>query len=100
MVSCGAGTSPSNEVGAAGELSLDTDVPLTLQARAGSKPTGALYQTASGVRPGVTVEIKTRDPKGLLLEVSIKVDRDHIAAPTRCAGSPTASTNLAGASPQ
>jgi hypothetical protein len=84
-----------NEVGGAGELSLDTDVPLTLQARAGSKPTGAIYQTASGVRPGVTLEIKTRDPKRLLLEVSIKVDRDRIAAPTRCAGRSTASTNLA-----
>src|SRR5262245_13600976 len=81
-----------NEVDVAGELA--GGIPVILRARTGSKPTDAVYQTASGARPHVTVEIKRRDPRSPAAEFTITVDRDRIAAPSGCAGSPTASTQL------
>ena len=65
-------------------------LPLSLPARKGSKPTGALYQTASGVRPQFRVEVKNRDPKKGLMVFSITVDRATIAEPEQCASGPTA----------
>lgn len=67
-------------------------LPLSLPARKGSKPTGALYQTASGVRPQITVEVKHRDA-GKPMEFSITVDRATIAEPEQCASGPTADIN-------
>jgi len=59
-------------------------------ARAGGRPTAAIYQTASGVRPTVKVEIKGRDVKTGLIEFSIAVDRDSMPVrPARCVGSPS-----------
>lgn len=69
-------------------------LPITLQARAGSKPNAAIYQTASGVRPSVWMEVKTRDPRTGLTEFLISVDRATILGPERCAGAPHPSTLL------
>jgi hypothetical protein len=87
-----------DEVDGVGELSRRSGgtalLPITLHARAGSKPTAARYQTPSGTRPSVSVEIKTRDAKKGLMELSITVDRDSMPArPSRCSGSPSR-TNL------
>ena len=44
----------------------------------------------SGVRPGVTVELKNKDATTGLVEFSVTVDRDSMPArPARCAGSPS-----------
>jgi hypothetical protein len=68
-----------------------TLLPLTLGARAGSTPTAAIYQRASGVRPVVWAEVKNRDPKTARIEFSIKVDRATMPiGPALCsAGSPS-----------
>ena len=83
-----------DEVDGVGELSRRPGgsalLPIFLTARAGGRPTAAIYQTASGVRPIVKVEIKSRDVKTGLMEFSIAVDRDSMPVrPARCAGSPS-----------
>jgi hypothetical protein len=61
-------------------------LPLALRPRPGAKPTAAVFETASGARPSVQVEIKQRDPKGGELEFSVTVDRASIPrAPRGCA---------------
>ena len=54
-----------DEVGGVGELVRDGAgrplFPMTLRPRAGSTPVAAIYETASGVRPSVRAEVKTRD---------------------------------------
>ncbi|HEV8437730.1 MAG TPA: SBBP repeat-containing protein [Methylomirabilota bacterium] len=87
-----------DEVGGAGELVKGGGgavlLPLLLTARAGGKPTDAIYQTPSGVRPVVWAEVKIRDPKTGLMEAYIKLDRATIPiGPASCAGSP-ATTRL------
>ena len=65
-------------------------LPITLPARAGSKPTAARYQTASSTPPSVNVEVRSRDAKSGLMEFSITVDRDSMPVrPSRCVGSHT-----------
>ena len=83
-----------DEVDGAGELSRrpggTTLLPMELTARGGGKPTAATYQTPSGERPNVKVEVKTRDAETGLMEFSISVDRDSMpVGPARCAGSPS-----------
>jgi hypothetical protein len=70
-------------------------LPLTLTARAGSTPTAAIYQTASGVRPVVRAEMKIRDPDTGIVEFSIAIDRATMpAGPTLCSGGRTPTTSL------
>ncbi|HEV8437728.1 MAG TPA: SBBP repeat-containing protein [Methylomirabilota bacterium] len=88
-----------DEVGGAGELTRGTSgaavLPLTLTARTGGKPTDAIYQTASGVRPVVWAEIKTRDARTGLTEFYIKVDRATIpVGPALCSGGSSPTTQL------
>src|SRR5262249_42897363 len=65
-------------------------LPLSLPARAGGKPTDAIYQTPSGVRPTVWAEVKVRDAKTGLMEATIKVDRATIpGGPASCASGTT-----------
>jgi hypothetical protein len=87
------------EAGGTGELVRGTGgsalLPLTLPARSGSTPTEAIYQTATGVRPQVRVEVKTRDPQAGLMEYSIAVDRATMpAAPALCSGGSPGTTSL------
>lgn len=64
-------------------------LPLLLSARAGGKATAAQYQTPTGVKPSVTVEVKTRDAKTRAMEFSITVDRDSMPVkPIDCEGTP------------
>jgi hypothetical protein len=88
-----------DEVGGAGELAKGAGgsrlLPVTLQARSGSKPTEATYQTPSGVSPSVRVDVKSREPLIGLWEFSIKVDHATISSPTRCGGGSPATTRLA-----
>lgn len=69
-------------------------LPITLPARAGSKPMAAIYQTPSGTRPSVRVEIRSRDPQSGQMEFSITVDRATIARPAQCAGGSTGLARL------
>jgi hypothetical protein len=70
-------------------------VPLLLTARAGGKPTDAIYETPSGVRPIVRATVKSRDPETGLIEFSIKVDRASMPVrPALCAGDSPATTAL------
>jgi len=88
-------TSLVDEVNGVGELSRrgsgGSFLPVALVARAGSGPAVANWETASGMRPSLTVEVKRRDVKTGLLEFSIKVDRDSMPVrPAACsAGSPS-----------
>jgi CARDB protein/beta-propeller repeat-containing protein len=88
-----------DEVGGAGELVKGGGgaalLPLLLAARAGGKPTDAIYQTPSGVRPVVRAEMKVRDPKTGLVEFSVKVDRATVpVGPALCSGASPAATKL------
>jgi hypothetical protein len=92
-------TSLLDEGGGAGEMVRAGGgaplLPLTLGARAGGKPADAIYETASGVRPAVRAELKTRDPASGVLEFSIKVDRATIpTGPALCGGSSPVTTQL------
>jgi hypothetical protein len=65
-------------------------LPLTLTARTGGKATAAKYQTPSGAKPSVTVEVKTRDTVTRAMEFSITVDRDSMPVrPSECGGTPS-----------
>jgi hypothetical protein len=60
-------------------------LPLVLTARAGSKPTDAIFETPSGVRPSVRAELKTRSTG--VIEFNIKLDRASIpVGPVLCVG--------------
>ena len=92
-------TSLLDEVGGAGELTRAAGgiplLPVALPARRGSKPTDAIYVTPSGARPGVRVELTTRDPATGLVEFSIRVDRATIpAGPVLCAGNSPPTSQL------
>ena len=61
-------------------------LPLALRPRPGAKSTAAVFETASGARPSLQVEIKQRDPNRGELEFSVTVDRASIPrAPNGCA---------------
>jgi alpha-tubulin suppressor-like RCC1 family protein len=86
------------EAGGAGELVRGAGgaalVPLTLVARAGATPTAAIYQTASGVRPVVRAEVKSRDADSGIMEYLLTVDRATIPAlPAGCSAA-AATTSL------
>jgi hypothetical protein len=49
-------------------------LPLKLVARRGSKTTEAIFETLSGARPRVRVEVKQRDPRTAELELSLAVE--------------------------
>jgi hypothetical protein len=88
-----------DELGGRGELTRGTGgaavLPLALPARTGGKPTDAIYETPSGVRPIVWAEIKTRDTRTGLTEFYIKVDRATIpVGPALCAGGSSPTTQL------
>lgn len=57
---------------------------MTLKARAGSKPTDAVYETPPGATPSVRIRI--RGARTEVLDYSILVDDVLIAAPAGCGG--------------
>jgi hypothetical protein len=88
-----------DEIGGAGELVRGRGgaplVPITLTPRTGSKPSAAIYETASGARPSVRVEVKTRDARTGLMEFSIVADRATIPNRTSsCAASGSSTAEL------
>src|SRR5262249_48748573 len=56
-------------------------LPLTLLARRGGKATEAIFETPSGARPHVRLEVKQRNPKEGRLEFTLKVERASILRP-------------------
>jgi alpha-tubulin suppressor-like RCC1 family protein len=87
------------EAGGAGELVRGAGgavlLPLTLVARAGSTPTAAIYETASGVQPVVRVEVKNRESGVDVLEYLVTVSRATApVGPALCSGGATATTSL------
>jgi len=78
-----------DEVGGAGELSERPGgaalLPIALVAQPGSTSTVAVYETSPGVRPSVSVEIKTRDSRMHAMDFTITVDHDSMpSAPVEC----------------
>jgi len=78
-----------DEVGGAGELSERPGgaalLPIALVAQPGSTSTVAVYETSPGVRPSVSVEIKTRDSRMHAMDFTITVDHDSMPnAPVEC----------------
>jgi hypothetical protein len=59
-------------------------LPIILSARRGSKASEAVFETPSGVRPSVRIEVKQRDPQRGDVELSLKVERATILAPKGC----------------
>jgi hypothetical protein len=89
-----------DEIGGVGEIVRNVSgaslFPVDLQPRAGSTPTAAIYETASGVRPVIRAEVKSRDAATGLMEFSIQVDRAALPTePSSCAGDGPASARLA-----
>lgn len=89
-----------DELGGVGELVRNGSgrplFPVILRPRAGSTPTAAIYETASGVRPTVRAEVKTRDVSKGVMEFSISVDRAALPTePSGCAGSGPGPVSLA-----
>jgi hypothetical protein len=78
-----------DEVAGAGELVRGAGgvslLPLTLSPRKGAKLAQAIYETASGVRPSVRAEVKSRDPETGHMEFSVTVDRATVPrGPAHC----------------
>jgi hypothetical protein len=84
-----------HEIGGAGELLTDGSgnpiAPLTLVARRGSSSRSAIFETPAGQRPAVRLELKTKRGD---LELSLRVDRATIQAPTLCDGADRPQTDL------
>jgi hypothetical protein len=59
-------------------------LPITLNARRGSKASEAVFETPSGVRPSVRIEVKQRDPRRGDVELSVRVERATLLAPKGC----------------
>src|SRR5262249_37914061 len=65
-------------------------LPIELRPDRGAKASEAIFKTTSKTLPGVTVEVKRRDPRNGLLELSLKLERAAILQARACATSPSA----------
>jgi hypothetical protein len=82
-----------DEAGGAGELV--AELPVTLEARPGSRPNGAIFETPPQARPKFRVEVQTKGDEGLFSFLS-RVEFATIAFPLLCPpGSRPPRTNLA-----